>query len=712
MNKRNCYAGIDHFRIIAALLIVAIHTSPLSSINKTLDFIIVRIFARIAVPFFLMTTGYFLLPRYMAKKNGDWSAVHRFIKKTCTLYGIAILLYLPVNFYAGHFTGKNFFSIVIKDLLFDGTFYHLWYLPASIIGILIICLLCRKYSLKTVLIISSILYIIALFGDSYYGIVSQISWIQSIYDFLFTFSSYTRNGIFYAPIFLFMGYIIAKSGCCQKKFATISFLITIFLMTIEGLVLHNMGLQRHDSMYIFLLPCMFFLFQILLNQNGRSLPVLRTISACIYIIHPLFIIVVRGIAKVTGLSFLLIHNSVIHYIVVCIFSIIFSIMGAFIMTLNKKSNFYKGRAWMELDLNALRHNVEALKKLLPTGCELMPAVKADAYGHGSIKISQELNKLGIKAFCVASVTEGVTLRQNNVKGEILILGYTHPSQFYLLKEYELSQTVVDYKYAKLLNEYGKIIKVHIKIDTGMHRLGERPENISHITKMFECDNLSIQGIFSHLCVSDSLDKSDVDFTYHQIQCFYETIEQLEALGYSCPKKHIQSSYGLLNYPELSCDYARVGIILYGVLSTAEDRTKSAIDLQPILSIKARVSIVKELLQGEAVGYGLEFTAPKDMKIAIVSIGYGDGIPRSLSNGNGNVLINGEMAPIIGRMCMDQTIINVSNIPSVKQNDIAVILGKSGDAEITAYDIASHANTITNEILSRLGNRLCKVYCYK
>lgn len=391
---------------------------------------------------------------------------------------------------------------------------------------------------------------------------------------------------------------------------------------------------------------------------------------------------------------------------------LFSMKIALMNILRKKYNFCKGRAWMEIDLNSLRHNIQVLQNLLPATCELMPAVKGDAYGHGAVRISKELNALGIRAFCVASIIEGVNLRKGGVKGKILILGYTHPSQFFLLKQFRLMQTVVDYEYAQMLNRYGKKVKVHIKIDTGMHRLGERSENITNVLKMFQLRNLIIDGIFTHLCVADSLNKSDEAFTHLQIDRFYRMIEELEKIGFQCSKKHIQSSYGLLNYPELKCNYARIGIAMYGVLSSPRDKTKYAVDLRPILSIKARVAAVKELLQGETVGYGLQFTAFKNMTIAIISIGYADGIPRSLSCGVGNVLINGEKAPIIGRICMDQMIIDTSSISNVKQNDIATILGKSGNLEITAGEIAEQAHTITNEILSRLGGRFDKIYCYK
>ena len=198
---------------------------------------------------------------------------------------------------------------------------------------------------------------------------------------------------------------------------------------------------------------------------------------------------------------------------------------------------------------------------------------------------------------------------------------------------------------------------------------------------------------------------EAEFTEAQGKAFYQVISVLKEQGYSCPKVHLLASYGLINYPELSGDYARIGIALYGVLSNRSDIQKCKIPLLPVLSIKVRIAAIKDLLCGEGVGYGLSYTATENRKIAILPIGYADGIPRALSCGNGNVLINGSIAPIIGRICMDQTIIDVTDIPTVKEGDIAIIIGKSGNAEITAYDIAEQTGTITNEILSRLGSRL-------
>lgn len=373
-----------------------------------------------------------------------------------------------------------------------------------------------------------------------------------------------------------------------------------------------------------------------------------------------------------------------------------------------KSRFQKGRAWVELNAENLRHNVAQLRALLPKGCELMPVLKANAYGHGAAIIAKELQKIGVQAFCVATAPEGVELQKNGVCGEILILGYTHPEQFSLLRRYRLTQTVVDFDYAQVLNGYGKEICVHIGVDTGMHRLGENWENLNRIRHIFHMRNLRVDGIFTHLCAADGENEKDKAFTFMQRQRFYRVVGSLETAEHINLKAHILGSYGLLHYPELAGNYARIGIALYGVLSSGEDWSRCPVNLRPVLSLKARVASVKKLSAGESAGYNRAFTALRETRTATLAIGYADGLPRALSCGVGSVLINGQCAPIIGRICMDQTLVDVTDIPDVSPGDVAIIVGKSGGKSISACDLAKQAGTITNEILSRLGPRLERV----
>ena len=369
------------------------------------------------------------------------------------------------------------------------------------------------------------------------------------------------------------------------------------------------------------------------------------------------------------------------------------------------TDFYQGRAWIELDRAALRHNVERLKALLPTGGALMPAVKANAYGHGAVLISKELNALGIDAFCVATIFEGIELRQNGVWGEILILGYTHPRYAPLLKQYHLTQTVLDHSYALKLNACAQGINVHIKIDTGMHRLGERFENLEEIRQIFDCDQLCVTGAYTHLYADDLALPENRAIALEQSRAFSHTVEQIRKMGCQIPKVHILASGGLLHCPDIGGDYARPGIALYGQMSTKTEWSRVESELQPVLSLKARIVSVKKLYQGEGAGYGHQFIAKRDTKIAAVSIGYADGLPRSLSNGVGAALVHGYIAPVVGRICMDQTLLDVTDVPAVASGDIAVFIGKSDTKEITACDIAEQARTISNEVLSCLGGRL-------
>ena len=263
--------------------------------------------------------------------------------------------------------------------------------------------------------------------------------------------------------------------------------------------------------------------------------------------------------------------------------------------------FGKDRAWIELDMGALRHNVAALRALLPPGCALMPAVKADAYGHGAVLIARELNRLGVRAFCVASAREGAQLRGSGVEGEILVLGYTHPRLIPLLYRSRLTQTVLDASYAECLNQAGLPLEVQIKIDTGMHRLGERWTQIDALERIFACRNLHVAGAFTHLCADETTGEEDRAYTLAQARAFQNAVAALRKRGCRVPKVHALASYGLLNYPEIGGDYARTGIALYGVLSCASHAVPRAAALQPVLSLKTRVAQVQMLQPGERAG---------------------------------------------------------------------------------------------------------------
>lgn len=708
MTKQETYSGIDYFRMIAAVLIVAIHTSPLASFSATGDFIFTRIIARVAVPFFLVTSGFFLISRY--SYNAD--KLRKFIKKTALIYAAAIVIYIPINIYNGYFSEDNLLPKIIKDIVFDGTLYHLWYLPAAIVGAVIAWYLVKQWAYRKAFAVTLVLYIVRLFGDSYYGIAENIPSLNSFYHLIFQVSDYTRNGIFFAPIFFVLGgYISDNKDKLSFKKSIIGFTTCFSLMFAEALTLHRFELQRHDSMYVFLLPSICFLFYFLMHFKGKNRAQLRTISLIIYIIHPFVIVLIRLFAKITHLQNALMENSLIHYLLVCIISAGLGLALTAIWNIYKpkKHNTDKDRAYLEIDLKNLEHNVRVLKNAMPPHCELMAVAKAECYGHGMYGTTVYLNQIGVSAFAVATIDEGIRLRKYGISGEILIMGYTSPMRAKELCKYKLTQTLIDYEYSLRLDEQGYKVTAHIKVDTGMHRLGFDADDTKEIVTAFSLKNIEITGIFTHLCSADSRAEEDVDFTRKQIGKFYNSLDNLRKSGIRIPKVHIQSSYGLLNYPEIKSDYVRAGIALYGVLSSPNDETKLKLDLRPVLSLKARVVLLRKIRKGETVGYSRAFTASRDSLIAILPIGYADGFPRNLSCGKSIVLICGQKAPIIGKICMDQLAVDVTDISNIKIGSIATLIGKDENDEIAAPTVAENSESITNELLSRMGRRLNIIY---
>lgn len=308
---------IDVWRFILSFFVVAIHISPFSKISPELDFFMTRILGRIAVPFFLMITGYYILD----KSKDDIKKLKDYTIKIIKIYLFSIFLYIPINIYMGKFTNISFLQI-IKDIFINGTLYHLWYFPALILGLWITYFLIKKFSNKTVFLITIFLYLIGLFGDSYYGIIETSKIISSIYNFIFEICDYTRNGLFLVPIFLYLGYFIKINNYSKKSDLYLS-IIFFLCMSVEGFVLNHFNLQRHDSMYIFLIPVAYFLFRCLVSNSKSSNKNLREISTGIYIFHPLFIVVVRFISKIIKIDNLLVSNNLILYVVVSISTLIF-----------------------------------------------------------------------------------------------------------------------------------------------------------------------------------------------------------------------------------------------------------------------------------------------------------------------------------------------------------------------------------------------------
>ena len=342
MRHRKNYAAIDNFRLVAALLIVAIHTAPLASFSESADFLVTYCFGRIGVPFFLMVTGFFVLAPYQRRNANRFSSgqlermdygdsgrtgngsIGKFLRKTAVLYGASTLLYFPLKLYS-----KNLSDSVggwLKEIFFDGTFYHLWYLPAVILGCLLLVVLLRFCSPLTISAVVFVLYVFGVLGDSYYGLVSEVPFFKIVYEGIFQVSSYTRNGIFFAPVFLWLGVLLANGKIkISREHAGVGFVVSMAAMLAEGFLSFHFQWQKHNSLYFLLLPVMFYLFELLLSMRGKEIACARDLSMYIYILHPLCIVVVRGVAGVLKMSKLLVEQSLIHYLAVVLVSVVLSL---------------------------------------------------------------------------------------------------------------------------------------------------------------------------------------------------------------------------------------------------------------------------------------------------------------------------------------------------------------------------------------------------
>lgn len=309
--------NIDVCRFIATLMVVAIHIYPLSSFSENVDYMFTRVLFRIAVPLFLMITGYYILPKSLDEKN----IIKNYTLKIVKLYLISMLIFLPINIYNGYF--KQFdIILIIKDIFLNGTFYHLWYFPSLILGLWIIYLLLRKLNIKVTGLIVIIMYFIGMFGDNYFGIIKDIDVFNDLYSFIFNIFDYTRNGLFYTPIFIYIGYVISiKSIDIDYKKSIILFILNLILLMIEGALLYFNRIPRHSSMYIFLIPLSFLIFNLIVNKSSGSNKDLRNISSWIYILHPLFIVVLHFISN--KIHFNLFNNSLVNYVLVLLLTIVF-----------------------------------------------------------------------------------------------------------------------------------------------------------------------------------------------------------------------------------------------------------------------------------------------------------------------------------------------------------------------------------------------------
>ncbi len=368
------------------------------------------------------------------------------------------------------------------------------------------------------------------------------------------------------------------------------------------------------------------------------------------------------------------------------------------------------RCYAEISLSAIADNLKNVRKLLPEGTELLAVLKADAYGHGAVEVGAHIGDL-IDAAGVASLEEGRELRLSGFSRPMLILGYSSPRQYKELIEYTLIPTIYEYKDAELYSleasKRGVRAKLCIAVDTGMTRVGFRAkESCADIIKdISRLPNIEIEGIFSHLSCADMAED-----TYSQMQEseFEAMLEMLKERGVMIPKKHMCNSAGIIKFPKMYYDCVRCGIATYG-LYPSKDIDKTALKLTPALSWRAHVIHVSEVEAGRGVSYGATFVTKRPMtRIATVSVGYADGYPRALSS-KGVVLINGKRAPVIGRVCMDQIMVDVSEVGEVKPEDIVTLIGRDGDEYISVEEIAEAAGSFNYEFICQIGKRVRRVY---
>lgn len=375
-------------------------------------------------------------------------------------------------------------------------------------------------------------------------------------------------------------------------------------------------------------------------------------------------------------------------------------------------NQIEKRSWVEINLAQLKQNYRLFRNSLKRNAEVMAVIKADAYGHGDVQVARMLSDNGVSLFAVSNIDEAIGLRDAGIKGEILILGYSSPFYAKTIFEKDLTQALVSEEYADVLAKIGLPIKCQFAIDTGMNRIGIDGNSIDECERIIRkyTSSLKVNGIFTHLCAADSNDEKDKEFTIQQIKKFRALSDRVVDL--QLPYIHCCNSAGALYYLDNTPlfdtigNIVRLGIVLYGLYP---DRGCALPDgIAPALSWKSVISMVKDVHAGETIGYGRTYRVIKDSRIATVTTGYADGLDRNLSN-RGAVLIRGQKAPIVGRICMDQTLVDVSNIPGVHMGEVVTLLGRSGSLNYTADDMAIDTGTIGYEVVCDINKRVQRFY---
>lgn len=368
------------------------------------------------------------------------------------------------------------------------------------------------------------------------------------------------------------------------------------------------------------------------------------------------------------------------------------------------------RCYVEISLEAIGHNIREVKKRLPEGVKLLGVVKANAYGHGAVPVASYLENQ-VDYFATATIEEAVELRENGISAPILILGYVSPSQYGDLVEYDITQTIDSYAQALALEKeaarQNRKAKAHLAVDTGMTRIGFQvtEHDADEAAKIADLPHIELEGMFTHFSCADQEDKT---YCSMQMEKYDKMTALLAERGVTIPLRHVCNSAGIMEFDDHRFEMVRSGIITYGIYPSEEVK-KERLDLIPALSWKSHVIHVKEVGPGIGVSYGATYVTEKPMtRIATVSAGYADGYPRALSN-QGCVLIHGKKAPIIGRICMDQMMVDVTDIPDVQVEDVVTLVGTDGDETITIEEIANPAARFDYEMLCDISSRVTRVY---
>ena len=379
--------------------------------------------------------------------------------------------------------------------------------------------------------------------------------------------------------------------------------------------------------------------------------------------------------------------------------------------LQEKIDTYQ-RGYIPVDLDAIVSNMCNMKANIAEHTKMIGVIKTDGYGHGSVPIAHCLEELDFMfGFAVATAEEAHVLRKAGVKKPILILGYTFPYSYEMLVREEIRPAVFRYdtvpELVSAAKSAGQPVKVHIKVDTGMSRIGITPdeEGLRFVEELMHQDGIEIEGIFTHFAKADYLDKSDAEAQLARFVSFLQLIE--DRLKLSIPVRHCSNSAGILELPAANMDVVRAGITLYG-LYPSDEVSREAVALTPALSFYSHIVYVKTIHAGQSVSYGGTFTAKKDTRVATIPVGYGDGYPRSLSN-KGYVLIRGKRAPILGRVCMDQFMVDVSDIPEAKEGDRVTLIGYDKTEHISAELLGDMSGRFNYELVCDLGKRIPRVY---